>query len=113
VASSETGRPTFGDRRRPGGGVEVARLALLQNSPKVSDERREAVLAAVAELGYRPNAAARRLAERRSHSVDVLLNDIRQPWFADVLDAVTPVLHAHGKHMLLGDGRPTGRWTTR
>jgi DNA-binding LacI/PurR family transcriptional regulator len=35
----------------------------------------------------------------------VLLNDIRQPWFADMLDGLTPVLHADGKHIMLGDGR--------
>src|SRR5438105_13179341 len=60
---------------------------------------------AVAELGYRPNAAARLLAERRSHTIGVLLNDLRQPWFADMLDGLTPALHAGGKHILLGDGR--------
>jgi DNA-binding LacI/PurR family transcriptional regulator len=60
---------------------------------------------AVAELGYRPNAAARLLAERQSHTIGVLLNDLRQPWFADMLDGLTPVLHAGGKHILLGDGR--------
>jgi DNA-binding LacI/PurR family transcriptional regulator len=78
---------------------------VLRDSPKVSPARREAVLRAVAELGYRPNAAARLLAERRSRTVGVLLNDMRQPWFADMLDGLTPVLHAGGKHILLGDGR--------
>ncbi len=60
---------------------------------------------AVAALGYRPNAAARLLAERRSRTVGVLLNDLRQPWFADMLDGLTPTLHAGGKAILLGDGR--------
>src|SRR6516162_8992396 len=78
---------------------------VLRNSPKVSATSREAVLRAVAELGYRPNAAARLLAERRSHTIGVLLNDLRQPWFADMLDGLTPALHAGGKHILLGDGR--------
>jgi DNA-binding LacI/PurR family transcriptional regulator len=78
---------------------------VLRDSPKVSPARREAVMRAVAELGYRPNAAARLLAERRSRTVGVLLNDLRQPWFADMLDGLTPALHAGGKHILLGDGR--------
>ena len=60
---------------------------------------------AVAELGYRPNAAARLLAERQSRTVGVLLNDLHQPWFADMLDGLTPALQAGGKHILLGDGR--------
>src|SRR5256885_192990 len=52
-----------------------------------------------------PSAPARLLAERRSHTIGVLLNDLRQPWFADMLDGLTPALHAGGKHILLGDGR--------
>ena len=36
---------------------------VLRNSPKVSATSREAVMRAVAELGYRPNAAARLLAD--------------------------------------------------
>jgi DNA-binding LacI/PurR family transcriptional regulator len=87
-------------------GVSKSLVSLvLRDSPKVSRARREAVMRAVAELGYRPNAAARLLAERRSRIVGVLLNDLRQPWFADMLDGLTPALHAGGKHILLGDGR--------
>jgi DNA-binding LacI/PurR family transcriptional regulator len=87
-------------------GVSKSLVSLvLRNSPKVSPASREAVRQAVAELGYRPNAAARLLAERRSRTVGVLLNDLRQPWFADMLDGLTPVLYASGKHILLGDGR--------
>src|SRR5205085_1358773 len=87
-------------------GVSKSLVSLvLRNSPKVSATSREAVMRAVAELGYRPNAAARLLAERRSHTIGVLLNDLRQPWFADMLDGLTPALHAGGKHILLGDGR--------
>jgi DNA-binding LacI/PurR family transcriptional regulator len=87
-------------------GVSKSLVSLvLRNSPKVSPQSREAVLRAVAELGYRPNAAARLLAERQSHTIGVLLNDLRQPWFADMLDGLTPALHAGGKHILLGDGR--------
>jgi len=87
-------------------GVSKSLVSLvLRNSPKVSATSREAVMRAVDELGYRPNEAARLLAERRSRTVGVLLNDLRQPWFADMLDGLTPALHAAGKHILLGDGR--------
>lgn len=87
-------------------GVSKSLVSLvLRGSPTVSPGRREAVMRAVAELDYRPNAAARVLAERKSNTVGVLLNDLRQPWFADMLDGLTPVLHAGGKAILLGDGR--------
>jgi DNA-binding LacI/PurR family transcriptional regulator len=87
-------------------GVSRSLVSLvLRGSPKVSSGRREAVMRAVAELGYRPNAAARLLAEQKSNTIGVLLNDLRQPWFADMLDGLTPALHAGGKAILLGDGR--------
>lgn len=105
MASPDTARPTL-ETVAARAGVSRSLVSLvLRDSPKVSPARREAVLRAVAELGYRPNEAARRLAERRSRTVGVLLNDMRQPWFADMLDGLTPELHAGGKHILLGDGR--------
>jgi DNA-binding LacI/PurR family transcriptional regulator len=42
---------------------------VLQNSPRVSEEKRQAVLKAVAELGYRPDPVARSLAERRTRTI--------------------------------------------
>lgn len=98
-------RPTLETVAARAGVSKSLASLVLRDSPKVSPASREAVMRAVAELGYRPNAAARLLAERRSRTVGVLLNDIRQPWFADMLDGLTPVLHADGKHILLGDGR--------
>jgi DNA-binding LacI/PurR family transcriptional regulator len=105
LASRDTGRPTLETVAARAGVSRSLASLVLRDSAKVSPARRDAVLRAVAELGYRPNAAARRLAERRSRTVGVLLNDMRQPWFADMLDGLTPVLHAHGKHIVLGDGR--------
>ena len=99
------GRPTLATVAARAGVSKSLVSLVLRDSPKVSPASREAVRQAVAELGYRPNAAARQLAERRSRTIGVLLNDIRQPWFADMLDGLTPVLHADGKHILLGDGR--------
>src|SRR5260370_1361590 len=45
------------------------------------------------------------VAERQAHTIGVLLNDLPQPWFADILDGLTPALPARAKHILLGDGR--------
>ena len=104
MTSARASRPTL-ETVAARAGVSRSLVSLvLRESPRVSAASREAVLKAVAEVGYRPNAAARRLVERQSRMVGVLLNDIRQPWFADMLDGLTPALYAGGKHMLLGDG---------
>nr|WP_043218499.1 substrate-binding domain-containing protein [Streptomyces sp. 351MFTsu5.1] len=61
--------------------ADVARIAgvshqtvsrVLNDHPNVRDRTRERVLAAVRELGYRPNAAARTLATRRTRTLGVI-----------------------------------------
>ena len=87
-------------------GVSKSLVSLvLRGSPKVSPDRRAAVERAITELGYRPNTAARDLRERRSRTVGVLLNDVRLPWFVDLLDGLTDGLTAQGRHLLLHSGR--------
>lgn len=87
-------------------GVSKSLVSLvLQGSPRVSEAKRQAVLDAIDALGYRPNAAARSLVARRTHTVGVLLNDMRNPWFVDVLDGLNSLLQAHDLRMLMADGR--------
>jgi DNA-binding LacI/PurR family transcriptional regulator len=87
-------------------GVSKSLVSLvLQNSPRVSEEKRRAVLKAVAELGYRPDPAARSLAERRTRTIGVVIDDLSNPWYVELLDGLRPVLHEHGLRPLLADGR--------
>lgn len=87
-------------------GVSKSLVSLvLRGSDQVRPEKREAVLRAVRELGYRPNAAARSLSEQRTRTVGVLLNDLRNPWFVDLLDGLNSLLHDNGLRMLLADAR--------
>ena len=87
-------------------GVSKSLVSLvLQNSTRVSDEKRRAVLKAVAELGYRPDPVARSLAKRRTRTVGVVIDDLSNPWYVELLDGLRPVLHEHGLRPLLADGR--------
>ena len=87
-------------------GVSKSLVSLvLQNSPHVSEPKRQAVLRAVAELGYRPDPSARSLAERRTRTVGLVLDDLSNPWYVALLDGLRPVLHEQGLRPLLADGR--------
>ena len=87
-------------------GVSKSLVSLvLRGSPKVSPDRRAAVQRAIAELGYRPNTAARELREGRSRTVGALLNDMRHPWLVDVLDGLTERFAEQGRQLLLHSGR--------
>lgn len=87
-------------------GVSKSLVSLVLNgSSHVRVAKRDAVLAAIRELGYRPNTTARSLTERRTRNVGVLLNDLRNPWFVDCLEGLNAVLHDSDMTMLLGDAR--------
>lgn len=96
--------PTIRDVAERAGVSKSLVSLVLRGAEGVRPEKRQAVLAAVDELGYRPNAAARSLSERRTRTVGVLLNDMRNPWFVDLLDGLNSRLDDSGLHMLLGDG---------
>ncbi|MEE1764290.1 LacI family DNA-binding transcriptional regulator [Streptomyces sp. SP18BB07] len=96
--------PTIRDVAERAGVSKSLVSLVLRGSAQVREEKRQAVLAAVDELGYRPNAAARSLSERRTRTVGVLLNDMRNPWFVELLDGLNSRLHDNGLRMLLADG---------
>jgi LacI family fructose operon transcriptional repressor len=83
-------------------GVSVASVSrVLAGLPGVSDATRDCVLAAVQDLGYRPNLAARRLRSRRTDTLGLIVSDIRNPYFTEVSRAVEDVAYAHGLRVML------------
>jgi hypothetical protein len=64
-------------------GVNISTVSrALNNGYGVNDETREHVVTVAARLNYRPNRVARGLVTGRTHSLALLLSDIRNPFFA-------------------------------
>ncbi len=83
---------------------------VINDSPQVSDEKRRSVLRAAQELGYRPNLMARILAQQRTHTIGVLVDDFRNPFFGEVVDGIEAEAAEHGLRVLILNGhRDAGR----
>jgi LacI family transcriptional regulator len=92
--------------------VDVARHAnvstttvskVLRNAYGASPAMHQKVRQAIAELGYRPHAAARGM-RGQTYTLGVMLPDIRNPFFADILDGVNDHLAGTDYQVLLGRG---------
>ena len=104
--TSPIGRPTIYDVARSAG-VSPSLVSLVLRSPsKVSDKRREAVEAAIVELGYRPSRAATALASNRTKSIGLLIEDYRNVWFVDLLRGMQSALSSHGYNVIVADSQP-------
>lgn len=90
--------------------VSRALVSLVMNdSPQVSETKRRGVLRAAEELGYRPNLMARNLAQRRTNTIGVLVDDLRNPFFGAVVDGIETAAEERGFRILILNGRRSTR----
>ncbi|HZB28570.1 MAG TPA: LacI family DNA-binding transcriptional regulator [Streptosporangiaceae bacterium] len=79
---------------------------VVNGSPKVSPQAREAVLNAIDELGYVPNRAARMLVTRRTDTVALVMSEMEEkvfaePYFAGIIRGISHGLADTGLQLLL------------
>jgi len=77
--------------RRAGTSVATASRVLNGSSHPVSEATRARVLQAAADLGYAPSALAQALVTRSSRIIGVIVNDIVDPYFAEIARGVEDV----------------------
>ncbi len=85
-------------------GVSVATVSRALNNPDVvSPPTREQVLHAVRTLGYRPNRAARSLRMRAASVIGLIISDITNPFFTNLVRGVEDVAQRAGYSVVLSN----------
>ena len=83
-------------------GVSITTVSkVLNNHDDISPATRARVMAKVEELGYRPNAVARSLTLRRTHTLGMVIPDLLHSFFAEILSGIELVASERGYGLLL------------
>jgi len=74
---------------------------VLNNAGGVSERARTLVTEAMNALNFKPSATARNLALRRSDTIALIVQDIRNPYYAYASWYVERQLRSHGRHLVV------------
>jgi LacI family transcriptional regulator len=87
-------------------GVSISTVSrVLRGTAPVTEGKREAVLAAVAELNYQPNVFARGLASGESMAIGVLTQNFGSPFYDEILQGVVYGLRDTRYFPVFADGQ--------
>lgn len=96
-----TKRPTIDDVAREAGVSKGTVSAVLNERDSVSDITRQRVLAVISELNYRPSDRRGRGRGRRNGSIGVLIREIDNPFYAEVLAGIRAYAARHEYTVLM------------
>lgn len=102
--SSKT--PTMQDVARLAGVSQSTVSRVLSDTPSlvpVSDQTREKIFNAVAELGYQPNLIARSLRTQRTQMIAVMIGDISNAFYHPIVRVVQDIASAHDYDVLISN----------
>lgn len=74
--------------------VATASRVMSESSHPVSDGTRDRVRRAAESLGFEPNRLARALVTARSQTIGVIVHDISDPYFGDIVKGLEDGIHA-------------------
>lgn len=94
---------TSWDIAREAGVSQTTVSRVLNGDPRVAKQTRKRVAAVIDRLGYTPNAIARGLVTSRTNLVGVVVSDIMNPFYPELLEAIAGQLSEHGLKMVFSN----------
>ena len=84
--------------------VSIATVSAVVNGADwVTQGTRDRVQRAVTDMGYHPNQFARGLKKQEGHAVGVIVSDLTNPFFTQIVRSLSHALHAAGRALSLCD----------
>jgi LacI family transcriptional regulator len=83
--------------------VSIATVSRVTNNSahKVNSSTRERVMKAIRELDYRPNALAKGLLMKRTMTVGIIIPDISNPYYAEIVRGIQDMADRYGYAIIL------------
>jgi LacI family transcriptional regulator len=75
----------------------------LNGKEGISETTREEVMRIAAEMGYRPNMLARSLVAKQSRTIGVIIPDIQNPYYAEIISGIINASNEEGYSVMLCD----------
>lgn len=94
---------TIGDIAKKAG-VSLATVSrVLNNSGYVKLETKEKILKVIKELNYTPSAIARSLSKNETNTIGVVVPDINNPYFGEIIKGVSSIADENNLNIILFD----------
>lgn len=103
VPSQSSRRPTLVDVAKEVGLSPSTVSLVLRDSPTIPDRTRKRVLEAADQLGYVYNRRAAGLRSAQSGIVGVVVNDLTNPYFAEIVASIQESMTLHGRVVVLSN----------
>ena len=96
-------RVTLDDVAREAGVSAMTVSRVINNTGRISETTRVRVRVVIERLGYRPSRAARTLVTNKTYMIGVVIPDITNPYFAEIVQGIEDVAWEHDYSVLLAN----------
>jgi len=93
--------PTIKDVARQVGVSTATVSHVINNTRFVSEGLKEKILQTIRDLNYQPNAIARSLVKRKTHTIGIIISDILNPFYTAIVRGIEDVTYKSGYNVVL------------